>query len=118
MQRGQLQDDDPELVRDVLHRLLAFCERAGDHEHVVATALLFAGEQQDVACRAADVQPCDHVHDRQSFGGHVAGSGARRVGAAATTPSVSQKMAVMGAPPKSAAPASAPTMLANHASGT
>ena len=65
LQRRQPLDCHPELVREVLHRLLAGRERAGHDEHVVAAAALFGGELQHVQRRAADVQARDHVHDPQ-----------------------------------------------------
>ena len=64
---------------------------------------------EDVQGGAADVQPCDHVQDPHR--GH------RLRSPQATTPSVSQNIAVSGAPPNRAAPASAPRTAASHMAG-
>ena len=114
LERRQLEDADAELVRDVLHRLLPFRERPGHHQDVVSPSLLFPRELEHVERRAAHVQPGDHVHDREPPCAHA---GSPPVGSAATTPSVSQKAAVNGEPPKSAAPASAPAKAASQLAG-
>ena len=110
---GSLTTCDAELVGDVLHRLLARGERPRDDDDVVAAPPLLARELEDVERGAADVQPGDHVHDREAHAGSVPSASA-----AQTTPSVSQKIAASGEPPKSAAPASAPAERASHAAGT
>ena len=115
LERRQLEHSDAELVGDVLHRLLAFGEHAGDHEHSVSPPLLLAGELEHVQRCAAYVQSRDHVHDREPLAAHAVSAPS---GCAATTPNVSQKTAVTGAPPKSAAPASAPAVAPSQPPGT
>ena len=67
---GSRSSVDAELVRDVLHRLLAGGERPGDDDDVVAAARLLVGELEDVQRGAAHVQPRDHVHDRSQAAAH------------------------------------------------
>ena len=62
-----------------------------------------------------DVQPSDHVHDRR--GSHAAGRDGGRATAPARRRRVSQKIAVSGMPPNSAAPTSAQARAATQASG-
>ena len=90
LQRRQLEHVRPELVGDVLHRLLAEGERAGDDGHVVSPQLLCVRDVEDMQRGAADIQPCDHVHDPHRVTDSIS---------AATTPSDSQNIAVRGAPP-------------------
>ena len=63
---GSSDHGDAELVRDVLHRLLAGGQRARDDDDVVAAPLLLAGELEHVQRGAADVQARDHVDDREA----------------------------------------------------
>ncbi len=113
LQHRQLQHLDAELLGDVLHRFLARGQGARDDDDVVAAPRLLVCELEDVQCGTADVQPCDHVDDREA---HAATSGS--VGRAAATPRASQKSAASGEPPKSAAPAIAPAITASQPSGT
>ncbi len=120
LERGQRQHGHAALVGEVLHRVLAGGQRAGDDDGVVAAAALLGGELDHGERRAADVEPRDRVHDAERPGAHRATAGIRActsAAAAATTPIVSQKMAAIGVPPKSAAPATTPRSDAVQADG-
>ena len=111
----ELEELHAELVGDVLHRLLAGCERPRDDDDVVPAPGLLVRELEDVERGAADVEARDHVHDPHDGCGRAAGGASD--GATAVRPIVSQKMAASGMPPKSAAPLSPPASAATQAAG-
>ena len=116
LEHRQPQQRDAELVCDVLHRLLASGERAGDDDDVVPPPRLLARELEHVQRRPADVQARDHVHDPHGGSGLAVVGGASD-GATAVIPIVIQKMAASGMPPKRAAPVSPPASAATQAAG-
>ena len=117
LQHGQPQHVDAELLGDVLHRLLASCQRARDDDDVVAAPRLLVRELEDVQCGTPDIQSRDHVDDRQAHVGCCRRTVAASAGATAAIPMVSQKMAASGTPPNSAAPASPPARAPTQAAG-
>ena len=125
-ERGQLtlecrqaDDRNAEIVGDVLHRLLALRQGAGDDDDLVTACPLPGRELDDVQRRAADVEPGDRVHDRevawsarrssQLSARRLPDRAAQCAESAPTSPNVSQKSAAIGVPPKSAEPAIAPS---------
>ena len=118
LQRRQPEDRNRAGLRLVLHRVLAGGQRPGDDHRVVAPPALLRGELDHGEGGTAHVQPGDHVHDPQRRPRHgVTSADWTSAALAATTPMVSQKIAAIGVPPKSAAPASTPIRDAVHAAG-
>ena len=89
-------------MRDVLHRLLPGRQRPSDDEDPWPWRALTRGELDHMQRCAADVQPCDRVHDRERAGGRHAACDVRercRAGASAPTrPNVARTASAIGCP--------------------